>query len=955
MDVLGENEALQQFFDAFCHLNCVFQQYSCSAYFSLLGKDVTGELENLFDTSMLEAYISSDLEPGAITLPESPPDSVSECCSPPQMKDVQCGGTWMTGIHPQMRQTSSMNHCKAPCRFSELAVSTHSNLPQQHRYNGLREHSVKSRVNIPTNNCSVPPSYVCLPNLPVQQNINHPSDVLIQHSNKRKRSEFFEDAVDDMWNDVRSQEDYYSREHRADNYGCDTDSQAGVSIDWGCLRLKWHPFQANQWATLCNSSCNELPAPGYQVDADKGFNFSTVDDSFVCQKKNHFQVTVHVGLIGHPKYVKTPVGLKPIETFFLKVFGVKAEATNQVINIEQSQSDRSKKLFNPIRVDLPGDQTTKITLGRLHFGETTANNMRKKGKPNPDQRYFMLVVGLHALSQNQSYLLAAHTSERIIVRASNPGQFDHDREVMWQQGLPPNTIACHGQVGINTDTPDEALVVCGNVKVMGTVMHPSDKRAKENIHEVDTTEQLKRITQMRLVEYDYKPDFALKMGVDRTHGTGMIAQEVKEILPAAVREVGDVTYTNGDKIENFLMVDKDQIFMENVGAVKELCKLTDNLEKRIQELEIWNKNLAKLKQHGSTNSTVTEKYRNRGQRACSPYGCGPHTTPISTEFSDKTSMFSRSSNLVPAKKPVMAKRKAYHKQDCSPQKVFQIAIMALLGVMAFCIILILALYVLTLTEEKNDINDLNSSYNSEVLSTTGQTTVALHTTLSAENASSFYTTSKTETSWPEVTFCGILPCVTVHCCTDQSQIKGIPFHHKKKRIPKDHIMQNLSEPGTGTNQFANKKEMKPGDWFDTSIRSIQVMESQQLIDQRYCAKGVNCGNGNYSYIIPINKYTPVNMRITLEINTTAPMLVYKCTMHLGRTCVDSVRIVTNRDASQEMSQGYQHFWILPVAHLRECRYHFRVAAPDLADCGTNQNFAGIYFTDYYFYFYRQCN
>lgn len=26
-------------------------------------------------------------------------------------------------------------------------------------------------------------------------------------------------------------------------------------------------------------------------------------------------------------------------------------------------------------------------MGRLHFSETTANNMRKKGKPNPDQRY----------------------------------------------------------------------------------------------------------------------------------------------------------------------------------------------------------------------------------------------------------------------------------------------------------------------------------------------------------------------------------------------------------------------------------------------------------------------------------------------------------------------------------------------------------------------------------------
>lgn len=40
----------------------------------------------------------------------------------------------------------------------------------------------------------------------------------------------------------------------------------------------------------------------------------------------------------------------------------------------------------PCRVNLPPEQVTKVTVGRLHFSETTANNMRKKGKPNPDQR-----------------------------------------------------------------------------------------------------------------------------------------------------------------------------------------------------------------------------------------------------------------------------------------------------------------------------------------------------------------------------------------------------------------------------------------------------------------------------------------------------------------------------------------------------------------------------------------
>jgi len=73
-------------------------------------------------------------------------------------------------------------------------------------------------------------------------------------------------------------------------------------------------------------------------------------------------------------------------------------------------------------------------------------------------------------------------------QASNPGQFENDSDVLWQRGHVPETVVCHGRVGINTDAPDEALVVCGNAKVMGRVMHPSDSRAKENIREVRAME-----------------------------------------------------------------------------------------------------------------------------------------------------------------------------------------------------------------------------------------------------------------------------------------------------------------------------------------------------------------------------------------------------------------------------------------------------------------------------------
>lgn len=59
--------------------------------------------------------------------------------------------------------------------------------------------------------------------------------------------------------------------------------------------------------------------------------------------------------------------------------------------------------------------------------------------------------------------------------------------MLWQRGQLPDSVYHHGRVGINTDRPDEALVIHGNVKVMGSLVHPSDIRAKENVQEVRMT------------------------------------------------------------------------------------------------------------------------------------------------------------------------------------------------------------------------------------------------------------------------------------------------------------------------------------------------------------------------------------------------------------------------------------------------------------------------------------
>ncbi|XP_043478322.1 myelin regulatory factor isoform X1 [Leptopilina heterotoma] len=452
-----------------------------------------------------------------------------------------------------------------------------------------------------------------------------------------------------------------------------------IDASYQCIRF--HPFQQTSWHALCDHNLKELPVPHYRVDADKGFNFSNSDDAFVCQKKNHFQITCHAQLQGEAVFVRTSEGLKKISSFQLHFYGVKVESPTQTIRVEQSQSDRSKKPFHPVvagfRVELGGERVTKVTVGRLHFSETTSNNMRKKGKPNPDQRYFHLVVGLHAHTADQaSYQVVAHASERIIVRASNPGQFESEGsgvgvEGGWQRGSAPDSVYHAGRVGINTDRPDEALVVHGNMKVTGHIVQPSDVRAKQNVQEVDTREQLRNVQQLRVVRYRYAPEFALHsgLGVKSQEDTGVIAQEVQQILPEAVLPAGDIVLPNGQRIENFLVVNKERIFMENVGAVKELCKVTDSLETRIDQLERINKRLAKLKRGDSLKSS------------------------ISTVSSIASSKYSSSIN---AKSTMQGKSKRFEKDDellCS-NKFIQIIIVILILIMAFCLVAMATLYFL---------------------------------------------------------------------------------------------------------------------------------------------------------------------------------------------------------------------------------------------------------------------
>ncbi|KAL5248655.1 hypothetical protein ACHWQZ_G017741 [Mnemiopsis leidyi] len=371
--------------------------------------------------------------------------------------------------------------------------------------------------------------------------------------------------------------------------------------------LPWTDYEKNKWTLMLDANCRPISGFKYTVSADKGFVHSEAHSAFVSQKKNHFQVTVTAYGFSSPKFIKTDNTVSEIRAFYIRLFGFKNESKNQIITINQSTVERQKYQLDPQRVDFHNGSLTK-TIPRLHFSATTENNMRKKGKPNPNQRFFSLVVSLEAETTNgQKHCLAACISERIIVRASSPSNFDLEQQ-LWER-VDSSSIRYMGNVGINIERPDHAtLAVGGNVLVSGTLNHYSDKRVKENISIANCHEELQKVKQLNLYNYSYTDEFCDYSNIDQPQQFGVLAQEVQNILPDAVRNNGPANLESG-KIENVLTVNKERIYMAGVGAVKELSGITDNIIDKIDELEQVNTNLVdRFKRRFGSKSTLNSNF-----------------------------------------------------------------------------------------------------------------------------------------------------------------------------------------------------------------------------------------------------------------------------------------------------------------------------------------------------------
>ncbi|KAJ8398840.1 hypothetical protein AAFF_G00417480 [Aldrovandia affinis] len=294
MDVLGENEALQQFFE---------------------GQDVSGALEStVVDTSMLEQYLSNDLDPSTFMLPESPPDSGSEPCSPPQVpevhytstqsnreaeqvtfpaaapptdsscdfKDVASGSQHghpqyphfmgptnpytKTGVPPTLPMPGSSHH---PCYMSPATSYIEANTPLTHPVHEppYLRHCMGQTTSYAKPSAPTPPSYPqasssCSnpghPYLPATPSLQ--TGLVLPHTRKRRRSESVETAADPcMWVDpAHTTGPIMGPECSSDAPSYDSDGHSGSAGQGAYQLLTWDRYQPDQWSPLYDGSLQSL-------------------------------------------------------------------------------------------------------------------------------------------------------------------------------------------------------------------------------------------------------------------------------------------------------------------------------------------------------------------------------------------------------------------------------------------------------------------------------------------------------------------------------------------------------------------------------------------------------------------------------------------------------------------------------------------------------------------------
>jgi len=76
--------------------------------------------------------------------------------------------------------------------------------------------------------------------------------------------------------------------------------------------------------------------------------------------------------------------------------------------------------------------------------------------------------------------------------------------------------------------------------------------------QLDSNAQLANISRLKVYSYNFTDDYAAYAGLPSSarQDTGVLAQDVRDVLPDAVMPTHSVTLPSGDVIKDFLVVNK---------------------------------------------------------------------------------------------------------------------------------------------------------------------------------------------------------------------------------------------------------------------------------------------------------------------------------------------------------------------------------------------------------------
>ena len=149
-------------------------------------------------------------------------------------------------------------------------------------------------------------------------------------------------------------------------------------------------------------------------------------------------------------------------------------------------------------------------------------------------------------------------------------------------------LQCYNTSGMNpTNSGLFEFMYDGDFEISGTLTESSDINLKENITDANTDNVIEEFSNIRFVNYNYIDD------ATKTKKLGIIAQEIQEIYPNAVKERQKITdeyleaKEEDDTVEpeTYLSMKYEVLYLKSCVVVQELIKKIDELEQRISVLE----------------------------------------------------------------------------------------------------------------------------------------------------------------------------------------------------------------------------------------------------------------------------------------------------------------------------------------------------------------------------------